>query len=50
MILTCKDVIYQDKPHLDKVLAKLKRLPPLVSPVEVRPPFALTDAHIRLIV
>ena len=30
-----KDVIYENKDHLDKVLGKLRRLPPLVSPVEV---------------
>lgn len=28
-------MIYEDKDHLDKVLGKLRRLPPLVSPVEV---------------
>lgn len=30
-----QDVIYEDKAQVDKVLAKLRRLPPLVSPVEV---------------
>ncbi|WRT63986.1 uncharacterized protein IL334_000913 [Kwoniella shivajii] len=30
-----QDVIYEDKAHLDKVLTKLRRLPPLVSPVEI---------------
>lgn len=28
-------MIYENKEHLDKVLGKLRRLPPLVSPVEV---------------
>jgi hypothetical protein len=31
-----QDVIYEDKEHLDRVLGKLRKLPPLVSPVEVR--------------
>nr|XP_019049058.1 3-deoxy-7-phosphoheptulonate synthase [Kwoniella bestiolae CBS 10118]OCF27988.1 3-deoxy-7-phosphoheptulonate synthase [Kwoniella bestiolae CBS 10118] len=30
-----QDVIYEDKAHLEKVLTKLRRLPPLVSPVEI---------------
>lgn len=30
-----QDVIYENKEHLDRVLGKLRRLPPLVSPVEV---------------
>lgn len=30
-----QDVIYEDKEHLDRVLGKLRKLPPLVSPVEV---------------
>ncbi|WVR05768.1 hypothetical protein IAU60_002793 [Kwoniella sp. DSM 27419] len=30
-----QDVIYEDKPHLERVLTKLRRLPPLVSPVEI---------------
>lgn len=30
-----QDVTYNDKEHLDRVLGKLRRLPPLVSPVEV---------------
>jgi hypothetical protein len=30
-----QDVFYDDKEHLDRVLGKLRRLPPLVSPVEV---------------
>jgi len=33
---TIQDVIYEDKAHLDRVLSKLRRLPPLVSPTEVR--------------
>ena len=28
-------MVYEDKDHLDRVLAKLRRLPPLVSPIEV---------------
>ncbi|WVQ85324.1 hypothetical protein IAT38_007489 [Cryptococcus sp. DSM 104549] len=30
-----QDVTYEDKAHLDRVLTKLRRLPPLVSPVEI---------------
>jgi hypothetical protein len=30
-----QDVIYENKEHLDRVLGKLRKLPPLVSPVEV---------------
>ncbi|WVF70757.1 hypothetical protein IAT40_005551 [Kwoniella sp. CBS 6097] len=33
--LIAQDVIYEDKAHLEKVLTKLRRLPPLVSPVEI---------------
>lgn len=31
-----QDVTYEDKEELDRVLGKLRRLPPLVSTVEVR--------------
>ena len=34
--VSSQDVIYQDKTHLDRVCTKLRHLPPLVSPVEVR--------------
>jgi len=37
-----QDVIYENKEHLDKVLGKLRRLPPLVSPVEVSSPVPRT--------
>lgn len=37
-----QDVIYENKEHLDKVLGKLRRLPPLVSPVEVSSPVPVT--------
>ncbi|RXK41939.1 3-deoxy-7-phosphoheptulonate synthase [Tremella mesenterica] len=30
-----QDVVYEDKEHLEKVLTKLRRLPPLVTPVEI---------------
>ncbi|WVN85865.1 uncharacterized protein L203_101017 [Cryptococcus depauperatus CBS 7841] len=30
-----QDVVYEDKDRLDKVLTKLRRLPPLVSPIEI---------------
>ncbi|KAL1412635.1 hypothetical protein Q8F55_000382 [Vanrija albida] len=30
-----QDVIYEDKAHLDRVLGKLRRLPPLVAPAEI---------------
>ncbi|KAI9216461.1 phospho-2-dehydro-3-deoxyheptonate aldolase, class II [Blastocladiella britannica] len=30
-----QDVTYADRPHLDRVLGKLRRLPPLVTPAEV---------------
>jgi hypothetical protein len=30
-----QDVIYENNEHLDRVLGKLRKLPPLVSPVEV---------------
>lgn len=30
-----QDVTYEDKTHLDTVLTKLRRLPPLVSPTEI---------------
>ncbi|ORY31296.1 putative family II 2-keto-3-deoxy-D-arabino-heptulosonate aldolase [Naematelia encephala] len=30
-----QDVTYDDQPHLERVLGKLRRLPPLVSPVEI---------------
>ncbi|GFZ48017.1 Phospho-2-dehydro-3-deoxyheptonate aldolase [Saitozyma sp. JCM 24511] len=30
-----QDVVYEDKAHLERVLGKLRRLPPLVSPVEI---------------
>lgn len=30
-----QDVVYEDKAQLETVLNKLRRLPPLVSPVEV---------------
>lgn len=30
-----QDVVYEDKDQLETVLNKLRRLPPLVSPVEV---------------
>lgn len=43
-ITDSKDVIYENKDHLNKVLGKLRRLPPLVSPVEVGslPPIPLS--------
>lgn len=31
-----QDVTYPDKAHLSRVLGKLRHLPPLVSPAEVR--------------
>lgn len=35
VFLLSQDVVYEDKAQLETVLNKLRRLPPLVSPVEV---------------
>lgn len=35
VFLLSQDVVYEDKAQLETVLHKLRRLPPLVSPVEV---------------
>jgi 3-deoxy-7-phosphoheptulonate synthase len=44
-----QDVIYENKEHLDRVLGKLRKLPPLVSPVEVGHVLRVRDsAHYQI--